>query len=72
MNIADAAKAHLAKTALKDFTPAEQAQIIEEGSAEGVVARNLDDLDLADTHYAALEEALQAVEQGADDENWLL
>ena len=72
MNIAQAAKAHLAKTALKSFTPAEQKQIIEEGSAEGVVAANLDRLDLSGTHYIALEEALQAAEAEPDDENWLM
>lgn len=71
MNIAQAAKAHLAKTALKDFTPAEQKQIIDEGSIEGVVARNLSDLDLEGTHYAVLEEALQAAETGDDEETWL-
>lgn len=70
MNIAQAAKAHLAKTALKEFTPAEQRQIIEEGSVEGVVARNLGDLCLDGTHYAVLEEALQQAEEG-DDESWL-
>jgi 2'-5' RNA ligase len=72
MNIAQAAKAHLAKTALKSFTPAEQKQIIDEGSAEGVVAANLDRLQLEGTHYVALEEALQAADTEPDDEDWLM
>lgn len=51
-DIAAAAKAFLAKTALKDFSPAEQQQIIEEGV--GVQAGNLDRLQLEGTHYQAL------------------
>jgi hypothetical protein len=53
LDVAAAAKAHLAKTALKDYSPAEQAMIINEGS-HGVRAANLDRLDIADTHYAHL------------------
>lgn len=68
LDIAAAAKEHLAKSALKDFTPAEQAQIINEG--ENVRAANLDRLDITGTHYAPLEEALSAAEQD-DDESWM-
>lgn len=52
LDVAAAAKAHLAKTALKDYSPAEQQMIINEGA--GVRAANLDRLDIADTHYATL------------------
>lgn len=51
-DIAAAAKAHLAKVAVKDFNQAEQAAIINEGA--NVRAANLDRLDIADTHYALL------------------
>jgi mRNA-degrading endonuclease RelE of RelBE toxin-antitoxin system len=60
-DIAAAAREHLAKTALKDYSPAEQAAIINEGAASGVRASNLDRLDIADTHYASLD---------GDDEIW--
>lgn len=59
-DIAQAAREHLAKTALKDYSPAEQAAIIGEGT--GVRAANLDRLDIADTHYAHLNDE--------DDEIW--
>ena len=52
--IAGAARAALAKMAVKDYTPAEQAAIINEGG--NVRAANLDRLDIADTHYASLNE----------------
>lgn len=55
LDVASAAKAHLAKTALKDYSPMEQAMIINEGS-QGVRAANLDRLDIADTHYAMLND----------------
>lgn len=61
-DIAAAAREHLAKTALKDYSPAEQAAIINEGAASGTRASNLDRLDIADTHYASLEDG--------DDEIW--
>ena len=51
----------------KTFTPAEQAQLINEG--EGVTASNLDRLDIAGTHYEALEAALKDEEEG--EELWL-
>lgn len=50
--IAGAARAALAKMAVKDYTPAEQAAIINEGG--NVRAANLDRLDIGDTHYANL------------------
>jgi hypothetical protein len=63
-DVAAAARAHLAKTALKDYNPAEQAAIINEGS-NGVRAANLDRLDIADTHYALLDPEEEA------DGSWL-
>jgi hypothetical protein len=57
----------LDKVALKAFTPAEQAQIINEG--ENVRAANLDRLEIAGTHYEPLEAALAAAED--DDEGWM-
>jgi hypothetical protein len=70
LDIAGAAKQFLAKEALKAFTPGEQYQIINEG--DGVKAANLDRLDLAGTHYTALEAALVAAEDDEDDkESWL-
>jgi mRNA-degrading endonuclease RelE of RelBE toxin-antitoxin system/GNAT superfamily N-acetyltransferase len=61
-DIAAAAREHLAKTALKDYSAAEQAAIINEGAASGTRASNLDRLDIADTHYATLNDE--------DDEIW--
>lgn len=60
--IAQAAEAHLAKLGLKNFTPDEQAEIINEG--QDVVASNLDRLDITGTHY----EAIEAME--SDDEDY--
>lgn len=69
MDISAAARAYLGqKTALKDFSPAEQRELIEEGEVEGVVASNLDRLDIAGTHY----EALEAARQVEEEELWLL
>lgn len=48
-DIAAAARAHLAKVAVKDYSPAEQQMIINEGA--GVRAANLDRLDIRGTHY---------------------
>lgn len=53
-DIAGAARAALAKMAVKDYTPAEQAAIINEGHT--VRAANLDRLDIGDTHYATLQD----------------
>lgn len=53
-DIAAAAKAHLAKTALRDFSPAEQQQIIEEGAEEHLGSRNDDRLNIDGTFYAAM------------------
>lgn len=72
VDIAAAANAHLAKTALKAFSPAEQKQIIEEGSLEGVQAANLDRLDITGTHYEALQSALDEAASAGDDDSWLL
>lgn len=60
-DIARAANEALAKMALKNYTPAEQAAIINEGV--NVRASNLDRLDIGDTHYAALTDD--------EDNSWL-
>jgi hypothetical protein len=52
-DIAEAARAALAKTGAKKFSPSEKARIIGEGV--GVQASNLDRLDIKGTHYEALE-----------------
>jgi hypothetical protein len=67
--IASAAKEFLAKEAVKDFTPGEQATIINEG--QGVTAANLDRLDIAGTHYEPLEAALAARDAEEDDDAWM-
>jgi mRNA-degrading endonuclease RelE of RelBE toxin-antitoxin system len=61
-DIAKAAKAALEKFALKDYSPVEQAAIINEGANSGTRAANLDRLDIADTHYATRDDE--------DDEIW--
>jgi GNAT superfamily N-acetyltransferase len=53
------------KEGAKAFTPAEQAEIINEGAADGTRAANLDLLDIAGTHYEMLSE------QDQEDEGWL-
>jgi hypothetical protein len=68
-DIAAAARETLAKMAVKDFTPGEQATIINEG--QGVTAANLDRLDIAGTHYEPLEAALAARDAEEDDEAWM-
>ena len=50
---------------LKDFSHAEQQALINEGL--DVQASNLDRLDIAGTHYEALDAALAA----EDEEGWL-
>jgi hypothetical protein len=50
--------------ATKTFTTAEQQQIITEG--EGVTAGNLDLLDIAGTHYEALDAALASSDPSDD------
>lgn len=57
------------RTAAKVFSPDEQRNIIDEGS--DVTAANLDRLDIAGTHYEALEAALAAQDEAEDDESWL-
>lgn len=57
-DIAVAAQAHLQKTALAEFSHAEQQELINE-NPDGR-ARNFPDLDLEHTHYALLQAALDA------------
>lgn len=54
--------AQMAKLALANFSPQEQRELIDEGDEEGVTASNLSRLDLAGTHYQALENAMAAAE----------
>jgi len=68
-DIAAAARETLAKMAVKDFSPGEQATIINEG--QGVTAANLDRLDIAGTHYEPLEAALAARDAEEDDDAWM-
>lgn len=68
-DLAQAARAHLAKTALKDFSAAERRALISEG--EGVRAANSDRLDLTGTHYAELEALLSAEGERDGDPAWL-
>jgi 8-oxo-dGTP pyrophosphatase MutT (NUDIX family) len=56
-DIAAAARSHLSKSALTEFSPAEQRELINEG-AEDARARNFGDLKIDGTHYALLEEAM--------------
>lgn len=55
-DIAAAARAHLGKTALADFSPEEQRELINENP--DARARNFADLKLAGSHYHLLEEAM--------------
>lgn len=55
-DIAAAARAHLSKTALADFSPEEQRELINENP--DARARNFDGLKLDGSHYALLEEAM--------------
>jgi hypothetical protein len=57
-DIAAAARGHLQKTALAEFSPAEQRELINENP--GGRARNFTELDLDGTHYALLQAALDA------------
>lgn len=66
-DIASAAAAHLAKTALKDFNALEQAELIGEGGSS-TRARNFGDLKIEGTHYEALDEALADQEKISDTE----
>lgn len=63
-SIAEAARAHLSKTALKDFTPSEQAELIGEGA--GTRARNFGDLVIEGTHYENLAKALEQYDNPDD------
>ncbi len=55
----------MSATAMKTFSPGEQRQIIDEGL--DVQASNLDRLDIAGTHYEALEAALASTGDPDDD-----
>lgn len=68
-DIAAAAREFLAKTAMADFSPAEQQEIINEGSGGHVTAANLDRLQIEGTHYEALDRALAGIDD-EDDEVW--
>jgi GNAT superfamily N-acetyltransferase/8-oxo-dGTP pyrophosphatase MutT (NUDIX family) len=57
-DIAKAAREHLQKSALKDFTFSEQQELINEGLHEKRRARNMGDLKIEGTHYEALQDAL--------------
>lgn len=57
--------AGLSKTALKNFSPAEQRELIGEG--QGSRARNFGNLQLEGTHYAPLQEALDGAGVADDD-----
>jgi hypothetical protein len=64
-DIAAAARAHLeGKTAMRAFSPEEQRRLIDEPGRAG----NTDVLDIADTHYAALD-AIRGDDD--DDEDWM-
>lgn len=65
-DIAAAAREFLAKEAVKTFSPAEQAAIINEGADQK--AANLDRLDIAGTHYEQVEASLSDAED--DDQLW--
>jgi predicted SprT family Zn-dependent metalloprotease len=70
MDIAKAATNYLmTSTAVKDFTYAEQQEIISEGEGT-VTARNLDRLDLSGTHYQQLEAQLAQAEAADDSVFW--
>jgi len=71
MDIAAAAKNYLmTSTAVKSFTYAEQQEIIGEQEGTGVVASNLDKLDLEGTHYQQLEAQLAMAEATGEDVIW--
>jgi len=71
MDIAKAAKDYLMTSeAVKTFSFAEQQAMISEGEAEGVVASNLDRLDLRNTHYEALEVQLARAEAIGEPVYW--
>jgi hypothetical protein len=66
-DIAAAAQQFLQKAAMATFTPAQQAELINEG--KDVRAANLDRLEITGTHYEALE-ALQG-DDDDDQEGWM-
>ena len=66
-DIAHAARNHL-KTALKEFSAAEQAELINEGAE--IQASNLDRLQIEGTHYEYLEEQLSRADESGEDVFW--
>lgn len=69
--LATARPGGLQAEALKSYSPVERQQIIDEGEQEGVVAANLDRLDIRGTHYEALEtSASRNVPE--DEDLWML
>jgi 8-oxo-dGTP pyrophosphatase MutT (NUDIX family) len=54
-DIAEAARQHLARTAMKDFSPIERRALISEGEG-GPRARNFGDLQIEGTHYAEIDD----------------
>lgn len=65
LDISRAAKQHLA---LKEFSRAEQEELINEG--EGLMASNLDRLQISGTHYEYLEERLQGADESGESVYW--
>ena len=68
VDIAAGAREFLQKSAVKDFTFAEQQELINEG--ENVRTSNFDSLDLAGTHYLGLEAALLEAEERDENVLW--
>jgi 8-oxo-dGTP pyrophosphatase MutT (NUDIX family) len=66
--IAAAAQTVLQKAAMKDFSFAEQQELISEGANSGVRARNFGDLKIAGTHYEHLDTNSALI----DDDQFLL
>lgn len=69
--LAKARPGGLQAEALKSYSPVERQQIIDEGEAEGVVATNLDRLDIKGTHYEAMEASSSRVTP-EDEDLWML
>ncbi len=68
-----AAAQEFKKQALKTYTPAERQQFIDEGQDSGVVASNLDRLDISGTHYEALEMTQAKMDSIADvEDSWMM
>ena len=65
-----AAQQHLAKEAVRTFSPAEKQAYIDEG--EDTEAGNLDRLDISGTHYEALEASISRSAASEDEDLWML